>query len=181
MKTQKIPLMSIILISALIIPTLLSAQEPPNRPPKRPAKEKIEARRIAFLTTRLDLTPDEAKVFWPVYNEFDAKRLAIRRPPEPGETAPDMKNISEKEAEKLLQDRMDEAQKMFDLRKEYHNKFRAVLPASKVLKLYDAERDFQKVLIDKMNGGKPGKPDAPNKPGRGPKDNRARGGFDDGQ
>jgi len=44
-----------------------------------PNQEKIEAQRVAFITQELDLTPDEAKVFWPVYNEYDAKRHEFKK------------------------------------------------------------------------------------------------------
>ena len=48
-----------------------------NQPGER--REKMEAQKIAFITKQLELTPDEAKVFWPVYNEYDAKRLELRK------------------------------------------------------------------------------------------------------
>ena len=37
-------------------------------------KEDIKAMKIGFITNELNLTPDEAQKFWPVYNEFQKKR-----------------------------------------------------------------------------------------------------------
>ncbi|AMS27590.1 hypothetical protein AEM51_11760 [Bacteroidetes bacterium UKL13-3] len=38
---------------------------------EHPAKnDKIESYKIAFITERLNLSPKDATVFWPVYNEF---------------------------------------------------------------------------------------------------------------
>jgi hypothetical protein len=112
----------------------------------------IEAQRIAFITKELNLTPDEAKVFWPVYNEYDAKRHELKKSfKESGDFHnTDLDKLTEKEANQILDNQMVEAQKFLDLRKEYHAKFKAVLPAVKVLKLYDAEREFQKMLMDKI-------------------------------
>jgi hypothetical protein len=112
----------------------------------------IEAQRVAFITQELNLTPDEAKVFWPVYNEYEAKRHELRksfRNPDDFHKQ-DIDKLTDKEATQILDNQIIEAQKFLDLRKEYHTKFKSVLPAIKVLKLYDAEREFQKMLIDKI-------------------------------
>jgi hypothetical protein len=112
----------------------------------------IEAQKIAFITQQLKLTPDEAKVFWPVYNEYDAKRHELRKSfrESGGFQKADIDKLTESEANQILDNQIIEAQKFLDLRKEYHAKFKSVLPSVKVLKLYDAERDFQKVLMDKI-------------------------------
>jgi hypothetical protein len=123
-------------------------------------RKNIEAQRIAFITQELNLTPDEAKVFWPVYNEYEAKRHDLRKSFRDAENMhkDDIDKLTEKEATQLLDNQIIEAQKFLDLRKEYHTKFKAVLPAVKVLKLYDAERDFQKMLIDKLRQNKSNPP-----------------------
>ncbi len=120
-------------------------------------REKMEAQKIAFITKQLELTPDEAKVFWPVYNEYDAKRLELRKSFKNKEDfdKDDIEKLSEKDAALMLDNQIIEAQKLLDLRKEYHAKFKAVLPAVKVLKLYNSEREFQKMLIEKIRQHKP--------------------------
>lgn len=123
-------------------------------------RKKIEAQRIAFITQELNLTPDEAKVFWPVYNEYEAKRHELKKSfKESGDFhKPDFDKLTEKEANQILDNQIIEAQKFLDLRKEYHEKFKSVLPAVKVLKLYDAEREFQKMLIDRIRQHKQSPP-----------------------
>ena len=37
-------------------------------------KEKIMSEKIAFLTMEMGITPEEAQVFWPVYNQVDKER-----------------------------------------------------------------------------------------------------------
>jgi hypothetical protein len=125
----------------------------------------IEAQRIAFITQELKLTPDEAKVFWPVYNEYDAKRHELKKSfKESGDFRKiDFDKITEKEANQILDNQIIEAQKFLDLRKEYHAKFKSVLPSVKVLKLYDAEREFQKMLMDKIKQHKQTPPPADKK------------------
>ena len=136
---------------------------------KQSRKEKIEAQRVAFITDKLDLTSAEAQVFWPVYNEFDKKRHEMSKtfhgPPD-GTEKP-MNDLSDKEATELADNQIIEAQKMLDLRKEYHAKFKSVLPPRKVLMLYDSEREFQKQLIDRLRNGKRPPEDKGKGPGRG--------------
>ena len=119
--------------------------------------EKMEAQHVAFITQQLSLTPEEAKSFWPLYNEYDAKRHELRKSfRQTGDlNKPDFDKITEKEASEMLDNQIIESQKFLDLRKEYHAKFKSVLPAVKVLKLYNSEREFQKMLMDKMHNSKP--------------------------
>ena len=42
-------------------------------------KEKIKAAKVGLITNRLNLSEDQAKGFWVVYNEFDTKRWEIRK------------------------------------------------------------------------------------------------------
>lgn len=166
MKTRisKITSISLFFILALFMQTnFVNAQEAKQRNGNKsnqagPNREKIEAQRIAFITKELDLTPDEAKVFWPVYNEYDKKRHELKKTyKNAGDLhKPEIEKLTEKEAIQILDNQIIEAQKLLDLRKEYHAKFKSVLPALKVLKLYDAEREFQKMLIDRLRQNRPG-------------------------
>lgn len=133
-------------------------------------REKIEAQKIAFLTNKLALTPAEAQKFWPVYNEFDDKReklMKSNRERHRGIREMDEGALSEENAARLADEELIEAQQMLDLRKEYHSKFKSVLPASKVLKLYRAEDEFKRVLLDRLKGGKGNGPGAGQGPGPG--------------
>ncbi len=116
----------------------------------------IEAQKIAFITKELDLSPQEAQVFWPVYNEFDAKRKALR---ESFRTNTELSNkkiddVTDKEAADLADNQLIQSQKLLDLRKEYHLKFKSTLPIKKVLKLYEAERRFQEELLGQIRGNR---------------------------
>ena len=58
---------SLLLLFALTMVFGLQAQ-PQGGPPL--PKEKLETLRIAFFSERLNLSPEEAQSFWPVYNAF---------------------------------------------------------------------------------------------------------------
>lgn len=137
------------------------AQQPPTppSPPDPPKKEKVEAMRIGFLTQKLDLTPDEAQKFWPVYNEFQKKReeLHKKRKDEHKNMKDSVDALSDKQVEAIVDGEMSFRQKNLDLEKEYHGKFKSVLPIKKVAKLYRAEEQFSRHLLEQISGkGKPG-------------------------
>ncbi len=134
-------------------PTAPPAPLTPPSPPDPPRKEKVESMRIAFLTQKLDLSPEEAQKFWPVYNEFHKKReeLHKKRKEEMKSAKQNFDSLSDKQVEKIVDDEMIFRQKNFELEKEYHSKFKSVLPIKKVAKLYHAEDMFARHLLDKIS------------------------------
>lgn len=131
----------------------------PPTPPEPPRKEKVESMRIAFITQKLDLTPDEAQKFWPVYNEFNKKRddLQMKRKQEFKNNKGGLDSLSDKQIETIVDGEMAFKQKMLDLEKEYHSKLKSVLPIKKVAMLYRAEEQFTHKLLQEISGkGKQG-------------------------
>ncbi|NPA35651.1 MAG: hypothetical protein GXO47_02265 [Chlorobi bacterium] len=122
--------------------------------------ERLKAQKIAFITQRINLTPDEAQVFWPVYNELALKKEELNKKRK--EIAQELKNnkntYSETEKEKLADEYVGLKLKDANLDIEYHEKFKKILSIDKVLKLYQAEMAFKGYLMNKLrqqnsNGG----------------------------
>ncbi|HEY4798337.1 MAG TPA: Spy/CpxP family protein refolding chaperone, partial [Bacteroidia bacterium] len=131
----------------------------PPSPPDPPRKEKVESMRIGFLTQKLDLTPEEAQKFWPVYNEFHKKREELHKKhrEEIKDSKDNFDSLSDKQIEAIVDNEMVFRQKNLDLEKEYHSKFKAVLPIKKVAKLYRAEDQFSHHLLDQISHHEGGK------------------------
>jgi len=147
------------LILLLAVSTYSFAQKPRGLMDKPEELEKIEAMRIGFITEELQLSPDQAKVFWPVYEEFKTKHDAIR-----SEMLHDLKmkrgggdlmteNVSEGDLDKMMTQRFANEQKELDLKIEYHEKFKDVLDIEQVAALYKAEHDFRRQLFERMRRG----------------------------
>lgn len=128
----------------------------PPSPPDPPKKGKVESMRIGFLTQKLDLTPEEAQKFWPVHNEFKKKREELHKinKEEKKKVKEDNDELSDKQIETMVDDEMVFRQKNLDLEKEYHSKFKSVLPIKKVAKLYRAEEQFSHHLLEQISGTK---------------------------
>lgn len=110
-------------------------------------KEEKKAQRIAFITERLALTPDESKVFWPVYEQRNEERkTAIKAIKGDRKENPRKKleEMSDAEVKTLLDNMIKVKQTELDIQKKYNDKFLSILPPKKVAKLYHVEREFKK-------------------------------------
>ena len=71
------PYLFLCLTVVLACLTTQSWAQPTEGNPKQ--GEKVEALRIAYITEKLQLTAAEAQVFWPIFNEHQAKVKSIRQ------------------------------------------------------------------------------------------------------
>lgn len=116
-------------------------------------KEKIETYKIAFFTRQMQLTPQEATVFWPLYNQYmeslDIQKMNRRKSLQ--DTKESLDNMSDDEVNKLIDNRLLQAETALKERKEFVTALRKVLPAKKVAQYFKAEEQFKKKLMEKMN------------------------------
>ena len=114
--------------------------------------QEIKTQKIAFLTQRMDLTPEEAQKFWPVYNQYDKEIEAARK-----ELRDLRKNVrgqgqlTEATASKAIDDAMAAFQRELDIRKRYAGEFKKVIGAVKTVELLRAEKDFNRELLKRLH------------------------------
>ncbi len=152
-----------ILLFALSVISLSAQPSPPDPDKMDERREEIETMKIGFITKKLDLSSEEAKTFWPVYNKFQDELEAIRkqRRNDMRDFRENFKELNDKEAEKLIDNEIASRQKELDVMKSYHLQFKKILPVKKVLLLYRSEEDFKRELLDRLRdrkGGHPGPP-----------------------
>lgn len=156
----------------LILTTLLAflaadlAAQPGGRGPKgKPdstqtasGAERVQALKVAFITKRLNLTSSEAEKFWPVYNEYQDQRDAVRRQQQENrqKIREQADQLSEQELLRLADEELSLRQKDIDLQTEMHEKLKKVIPAKKLAQLYVAEEDFKKELLRILTEDSPG-------------------------
>jgi len=119
-------------------------------------RDKIEALRVSFISQKVNLTTQEAQLFWPLYNEYndklDLNRKTFRKQYGPNS---DFSVKTDKDAEMYLNAEFTLKQKEFELYKEYYEKFKKSMPIKKVALLRKAEEDFKKELIKNIKGNSP--------------------------
>ena len=145
----------IVLSLALFAAVLLFAQ-PQGKPGDEQRKkewERLQSEKIAFITTELDLTPEEAQAFWPVYNQCWKEANAARKQMMDAFDAFRGKkgdDLSEKELEEKLEAYIAASKAHNQVMSDWYPKFRNVLPVRKVAKLYQAEEAFQMRMINNL-------------------------------
>ena len=112
--------------------------------------KKIESARIALITERLGLSPEQAEKFWPVYREYNLERREIRKEFHNARQGVDMKNLTEEQSKQLVQKSMDMKQKELNLEKEYSRRLSEVISTQQLFKLKNAEKDFQQMLLKRI-------------------------------
>ncbi len=150
-------LISLLLMGVLSVTTLSAQQhhKQSNKPKteriNKPGLENFKSMKIAYLSEKLALTPTEAEKFWPVYNEFENKKIEARKNfKNENQEKPTEVDLTDADIEKNLNKRFEIKQLELNLEKEYLSKFKSVLSIKKVAELYQAEESFKKDLLRKM-------------------------------
>lgn len=124
-------------------------------------KEEIEKFRKEYFTRQLNLSADEAKKFWPIYNEMQVEfhKLQKDRRSRMRAIREDFESMSDAELEKSINDELVFRQKELDLDKKYHERYKAVLSVRKLALYYRAQEGFKRELLKQIK----------DKGGRGPR------------
>jgi len=99
----------------------------PDRDARVAEIKKIQAMEMAFITKELNLTPDEAQKFWPVFNQYRNE----------------LKGIA---GERKAGDHLEKQQKMLDIRKKYREDFTKVMSHERANKVFGAEEEFKSLV-----------------------------------
>ncbi|MFZ4670528.1 MAG: sensor of ECF-type sigma factor [Flavobacterium sp.] len=121
-------------------------------------KEQVKAMKVAFITNELNLNPEEATKFWPLFNAFEEKQHEIRR--EKLKNYLDrlddnaFENLSEKEAVTILAQMESTEDELYKAKKKFITSIKGVISPIKILKLKKAEENFNKKLLQQYRDKK---------------------------
>jgi len=132
-----------------LLPSTLLAQ--------RPRGEEIESLKIAFFTQKLDLSPEEAKIFWPIYNDMQAELSALHKERMQKmisfRKVDEIDNLTDAQVQNLITSEFDFKQRELNLNKKYYSKLKSSLPIKVVGKFYRAQEGFKRELLNRFKGG----------------------------
>lgn len=96
--------------------------------PGNDRQQKIQAAYVAFVTQRLNLTPEEAQKFWPVHTQFLNEIKAVKP------------NLAE----------LDKQQAVLNIKKRYQNEFTKILGTERTEKFFKTNAEFNKKLLERI-------------------------------
>jgi len=136
----------ITIVLACILSTGIQAQRSNEDDRRERMESRIESQKVAFITQKLNLSPEEAQVFWPIYNEHHAKMKASRN-----QNIPELSDdASPAEAEAFLAKLLSEEQNELDMKKQYFERLSEAVSATKAAKLYYIEKRFREEVLAKI-------------------------------
>ena len=145
----------LLLAALLLTATAAQAQTPPaqlSRSERHTERlGQLENAKIAFLTSRLSLSQEQAQRFWPVYNEFTAKRRDLNRSTRQLRQ-PSPAVLTDQQVRDNINQSFALRQQELNLEKDYFERFQKVLSVRQVGQLVQAERDFTKEVIKRVAG-----------------------------
>jgi Spy/CpxP family protein refolding chaperone len=159
------------IFAAIAAFAIISASSAFAQPNKQNWHEKMMSEKIGYLTSELELTPEEAQAFWPVYNKIAEKNreqnMAVGKAYKALTQALKEGTASDKEIDRLLDEYLAAKQAQKENGKNDVAQYRKVLPGKKVAKLYIAEENYRRHQINRMRPQHG--PQGPKVEGRGPK------------
>ena len=114
------------------------------------ALKKVESARIALITERLELTPEQAEKFWPLYREYVAKRQDLRREYMDARKSVNHEKLTEEESKRLLNKGLELKERQLALDKLYSERLTNVITTRQILQLRKAEEDFRQMLLERL-------------------------------
>ncbi|MCK4853012.1 MAG: hypothetical protein KAT31_02090 [Bacteroidales bacterium] len=139
------------------ITLILNAQE---RKGREQHIEKFRSMKIAFITDRIELSPEEAEKFWPLYNENEKKKqeLSGYRKMRSRNFSQQMENLSDEEVEEMIDNIIETRKKEAQLSAEFHEDLKNILPPKKIMKLYITEIQFREYMLRRIRDERRGSP-----------------------
>jgi len=120
----------------------------------RQNREQIKAARIAFLTTKLELDSEQAQVFWPIFNEYEAEKGQLMKKYNQQKRdlvgSEGFRNMSEENADKMIDIYLDQKDAELQLEKKYIVRFKDVLKPRQTWAMVRFEGEFRRTVLDKM-------------------------------
>ncbi|RKR82323.1 hypothetical protein BDD43_2499 [Mucilaginibacter gracilis] len=114
----------------------------PNRGNNVPnALNRVKLIKTAYITKKLDLTPEQSSKFWPLYNEYQEEMFAVQKQIRLNNSPSQTNGKDQVLNELLLED------KKTNIKRRYANEFMKILPPEKVSLIYKSEKDFQDEIL----------------------------------
>ncbi len=111
-------------------------------------KRNVQKESKKLIELNLELTNQQAKVFWPIYEEYDAALLEVtnERLKNISDYMLNYKDLNNAKAESLLRKALELDQKKINIQTEYYNKLISVLPPTVVGKFFQLDQYIELLI-----------------------------------
>ncbi len=133
-------------VVAMLGAVAVAQENPPSQ--KQLDIAAISAQRKAVVGANMKLTPEEAKAFWPLYNQYESAmdKVDKRHAQEIKDYAKNYQNLTDAQANQKLDAVLQVNQDRVDVQKEYVPKFRAALPGITVTRFFQVDNKLHALV-----------------------------------
>lgn len=112
-------------------------------------KEAMRANKKALVAHNMNLTPDQEKIFWPMYDEYQVEinKLMADREAVVQKFSINYNNMSDQMASQLLDDEITLEKKEVEIRKSLINKFEKSFPPKVVARYFQIENKVDMAIM----------------------------------
>lgn len=108
--------------------------------------EEYKALQVAYITDKLELTPEESQKFWPIHNQYEKENRTIRKEVQKF----DYDSATKEDALAYLNKKLEAEKRMLALKIEYVEDLKEVIPSTKIAYLFEIEHDFKRKILRNM-------------------------------
>ena len=159
MRHMRIAMLTVMVCGLTATATPCQAQATPSnlRDDIELTRSEVQSRRQEIVKELMELTPQESEAFWPIYRDYqrDAAKLGDQRVALIETYFANAANLSEEQADDLLDDAFKLRKNQLDLQKKYVGKYRKALPAVKVARLYQIENALDAIISANLQASMP--------------------------
>ena len=117
---------------------------------------KLESQRVAFISKKLQLTTEDAQLFWPIHNEYQSALKELR---DKEASRRGFMDLDEAAADEMLDKMIEKESQVLAIKKEYAMKMKAVIGSKRTLMYFGAERQFKEEIIGSLKRRRHGQSD----------------------
>ena len=155
-------------IITVVFGLMLLIQSAMAQDDKNERADRLQAAKVAYITTKLNLNTQQAQQFWPIFNEFETSSKRIRKQLKQLRVDNALTNHTDAEITADIRKMFTLRQEELDLEKSYSDKFLKVISPSQLANFYRSEKEFTQLLIQRLGGrdGKRGRGPGPGSGGK---------------
>lgn len=142
----------ILSFTLLMVFTGMAFAQPNER--REEMREKMKSIKIAFMTSELELTPDESKVFWPLYEEHENKIESMRKAIRPDKSEDE---LTDEEAKNLLKAYFKMEKDKLKLDEEFVQQLMPILGPQRIIRMRKSDEKFKRKLLERSRENRGGK------------------------
>ena len=119
----------------------------PSQAQQQDRGERIRALKVAYITDKLQLTPEESEKFWPVYNQYETEQKRIRQK---YKADLDLSIMKDEDVERSITDRFEMEEQLIKLKRDYFQRMKSFIAVRKIAQLQRSEQELNRELLKRI-------------------------------